>query len=151
MNIASDNVDLEQTMVPRKWNIKFIRQFMIIFGITSSSMDFLTFFILLVILKSSVIEFRTTWFVESVLTELIIIFIIRTTKRFYKSRPSNKLILSTVIMIIITSILPYLPFISLLGFTPLPIPYITAIIIITIFYVILTELVKFFFYKKFHF
>jgi Mg2+-importing ATPase len=151
VNIATDNVDQEQVIVPRKWNIKFVRRFMVIFGITSSLMDFVTFFILLFIFSASVTQFRTAWFIESTLTELFIIFIIRTRKRFYKSRPSKNLLIYSILVAIFTIFFPYLPLNSFLGFTPLPFVYMIAIILITISYIFLTELVKFFFYKKYQF
>jgi len=147
--ISSDKVDIEIKEKPRKWNIKRIRQFMLVFGILSSLFDYLTFIILLYVFNTTPEQFRTIWFLESVLTELLIIFIFRTRKIFYRSKPSKNLIISTVVVILIAFIMPYIPLNSILGFIPLSPLYFTIPVIITISYIILTELVKKYFYIKF--
>src|SRR5581483_10937796 len=86
--IASDAVDDEMVKKPRSWNIAYIRRFMFVFGMQSSFFDFATFAVLLYVFRTSQAFFRTAWFMESVLTQLLIFFIIRTAQPFFKSRPS---------------------------------------------------------------
>ena len=122
MTIASDNVDRELIAKPQRWNIRFLRDFMFTFGTISSVFDYLTFGLLLLVLNASQDEFRTAWFLVSVLTELLIMLVIRTRKPFFRSRPGKYLLISTVLVAGVTLILPYSPLSSLLGFTPLSLP-----------------------------
>ncbi|MBN9009952.1 MAG: magnesium-translocating P-type ATPase, partial [Rhizobiales bacterium] len=89
--IATDNVDAEQTRRPSRWNIAFVRRFMLTFGLVSSAFDFLTFGFLLFVLKATEATFQTGWFVESLVTQLAIVLVIRTRKAFWKSRPGRLL------------------------------------------------------------
>src|SRR5258706_2914796 len=146
--IASDNVDAEWVEKPRRWNTKFIRDYMILFGLVSSIFDFLTFGILLLIFHASAKEFRTGWFIESLLTELVIALVVRTRHLFFRSRPGNLLLVSTVIIIAITFILPSLPFDSIFGFIPLPAPLMLAMVGLIVLYMITTEIAKKYFYSK---
>ncbi len=146
--IASDNVDPEWVEKPRRWNTKFIRDYMILFGLVSSIFDFLTFGILLFIFRASPEEFRTGWFIESLMTELVIALVVRTRHLFFRSRPGKLLLVSTLIVIGITLVLPYLPFNSIFGFIPLPLPLILAVIGLTILYVISAEIAKKYFYSR---
>lgn len=148
ITIASDNVDREMTEKPRRWNTKFIRNYMILFGLVSSIFDFLTFGILLYVFRASPEEFRTGWFIESLLTELVIALVVRTRHLFFRSRPGKLLLISTLIFIAITLILPYLPFISVFGFVPLPAPLMLAMLGLTAFYVLATEVTKKVFYSR---
>ena len=145
--IASDNVDAEWVEKPRRWNTRFIRDYMILFGLVSSIFDFLTFGTLLFIFHASPVEFRTGWFIESLLTELVIALVVRTRHVFYKSRPGNLLLISTAIIIAITLILHYLPTDKLFGFVPLPASLMLAVLGLTMLYVIVTELAKKYFYS----
>ncbi len=149
MAIATDRVDRELVLRPRRWDIKFIRDFMVAFGAVSSLFDFLTFGTLLFILRATPDEFRTGWFLESVMTELLIVPVIRTWKPFYRSRPSRLLLVATAIVFGLTFTLPYFgPTSRLLGFSPLPLSFLILLIVITTLYLIASEMTKKFFYKR---
>ena len=148
ITIASDNVDPEMTDKPRRWNTKFIRNYMVVFGMVSSIFDFLTFGILLFLFRASPEAFRTGWFIESLLTELVIALVVRTRHLFFRSRPGKLLLLSTLIFIAIALVLPYLPFNKIFGFVPLPAPLMLTMIGLTAFYVLATEITKKFFYSR---
>lgn len=148
MAIATDSVDLDQLRRPQVWDIKFIRNFMIIFGIVSSIFDFLTFGALIFVLRSGAEEFRTGWFVESVMTEVLIIVVMRTWKPFYQSRLSRILLLAMILVLLITLALPYSPVSELLGFKPLALPSLILLGLITLLYVATSELAKRIFYSK---
>jgi len=146
--IAGDNVDPEWLAKPRRWNTTFIRNYMVLFGLVSSIFDFLAFGALLYLFHAAPTEFRTGWFIESLLTELVIALVVRTRHLFFRSRPGKLLLVSTLIIIAVTLILPYLPFISVFGFVPLPAPLMLAMIGLTALYVLVTELAKKFFYSR---
>ena len=148
MTIATDSVDRELVEKPRRWDIKFIRDFMIIFGMVSSVFDYLTFGTLLLIFRESPEQFRTGWFVESLMTELFIALVVRTRRPFFKSKPGKYLWTSTLLVAVTALVVPYLPFSALLGFTPLPIPALLALIFITGLYLIASEVAKKAFYKR---
>ncbi|HEY5555527.1 magnesium-translocating P-type ATPase [Acetobacterium sp.] len=147
MTIASDSVDNELIMKPRRWDIKFIRKFMLTFGLVSSLFDYLTFGVLIYLVQATEIQFRTGWFIESVVSAALIILVIRTRKPFYKSTPGKYLILTTFLIVIITFLLPYTPLAGLLGFQPLPIWVLLIILGIVACYIITAEIAKRFFYK----
>jgi Mg2+-importing ATPase len=121
---------------------------MILFGLVSSIFDFLTFGTLLIIFRASPEEFRTGWFIESLLTELVIALVVRTRHVFFRSRPGKLLLISTLIVVGITLILPYLPFSSVFGFIPLPAPLMLTVIGLTALYVICAEIAKMYFYSR---
>jgi Mg2+-importing ATPase len=146
--IAGDNVDPEWVEKPRRWNTAFIRNYMVLFGLVSSIFDFLAFGTLLYLFHASPEEFRTGWFIESLLTELVIALVVRTRHLFFRSRPGTLLLASTLIVIGITLVLPYLPFISVFGFVPLPAPLMLAMIGLTAMYVLVTEFAKKYFYSR---
>jgi Mg2+-importing ATPase len=146
--IASDRVDRDFLDRPRRWDIHFIRDFMVIFGIVSSAFDFLTFGFLLLILHATTDQFRTGWFLESVMTELLIMLVIRTRLPFFRSRPGTPLMIGTLIIAGITLILPYLPLSKSLGFTPLPISLVFGLLGIAALYIIATEFAKRVFYRR---
>ena len=148
MAIATDSVDSDQLEKPQVWNIKFIRNFMIVFGIVSSLFDFLTFAALVFVLKARPEEFRTGWFVESVMTEILIIAVLRTWKPFYKSRLSRPLLVSMILILIVTFALPYSPLSELLGFTPLTGRTMILLGMITLLYVAASEAAKRIFLRK---
>ncbi len=144
--IATDEVDPEMIAKPRHWDIHFIRDFMVLFGIVSSVFDYLTFGLLLLILHASPDQFRTGWFIESLMTELCVALVVRTRRVFFRSRPGRALLVSTVIVAILALAVPYLPFLNVLGFAPLP-PLIMAMIIgITLLYMLAVEITKKAFY-----
>ena len=148
VTIASDNVDPEMVEKPRRWNTKFIRNYMVLFGLVSSIFDFLTFGTLLFLFRASPEEFRTGWFIESLITELVIALVVRTRHLFFRSRPGTLLLASSLIFIGITLVLPYLPFISVFGFVPLPAPLMLTMLGLTMLYVLATELTKKYFYSR---
>ncbi|NLF00957.1 MAG: magnesium-translocating P-type ATPase, partial [Anaerolineales bacterium] len=147
MTIAGDSVDREWIEQPRRWNVKFIRDFMVTFGIISSVFDYLTFGALLLVVRATTDQFRTGWFLESVLTELLILLVIRTRKPFFRSKPSKYLLISALIIAGVTLILPYSPLSGILGFTPLPISSLLVLSAITVLYVAASELAKRRFYR----
>jgi Mg2+-importing ATPase len=142
MTIATDNVDRELVERPRRWDIKFIRDFMVTFGLVSSVFDFITFGALLLILRAGEKQFQTGWFVESLMTELMILLVVRTRRPLFKSRPGKYLWISTLLVAIATVLVPYLPFSRLLGFVPLPLPAMALLLGITVLYVAANEYVK---------
>ena len=146
--IASDNVDPEWVAKPRRWNTAFIRDYMVLFGLVSSVFDFLTFGVLLFIFHSTPEIFRTSWFLESLLTELVISLVIRTRRVFFRSRPGKLLLVGTLVFIGITLVLPYLPFSSIFGFIPLPLPLLLMMLGLTALYVVVTEITKKYFYSR---
>jgi Mg2+-importing ATPase len=148
MAIATDSVDSDQLRRPQVWDIKFIRDFMIIFGIVSSIFDFLTFGALIFVLRSGPEEFRTGWFVESVMTEILIILVMRTWKPFYKSRVSRTLLLAMILVLLVTLALPYSPLSELLGFRPLAVPSLILLGFITLLYIATSEIAKRIFYSR---
>jgi len=148
VTIASDKVDPEMVERPQRWNTRFIRNFMVLFGLVSSVFDFLAFGTLLFLFRASPEEFRTGWFIESLITELVIALVVRTRHPFFRSRPGTLLLASTLIFIGITLMLPYLPFISVFGFVPLPAPLMLTMLALTALYVLSTELTKMYFYSR---
>ncbi len=149
LTIASDNVDKEQLDKPGKWDLKFIRNYMVIFGIHSSLFDVITFLTLLYLLKVRESAFQTAWFIESILTELFILFIIRTHKNFFKSKPGSYLFLLSIIGLIITIALPYMPFANQFGLMPLPLTNLGAMLLIIAMYIATADLLKVWFFKKY--
>ncbi|GEM_PF-365199 len=148
MTIANDSVDRELVERPRRWNIQFIRDFMVTFGLASSVFDYLTFGTLLLVLRATADQFRTGWFLESVLTELLILLVIRTRRPFFKSRPGRYLLMATLIVAGVTVVLPYSPLNGLLGFISLSLPVLLILGAITVLYITSSELVKKAFYRR---
>jgi Mg2+-importing ATPase len=121
---------------------------MITFGIVSSVFDYLTFGLLLLILHATQVQFRTGWFLESVISASLIVLVIRSRKPSYKSKPGKYLLIATLSIVALTLILPYTPFAGVFGFSPLPVPFLLFIGLIILLYIITAELVKKVFYKK---
>lgn len=147
MMIAGDNVDDEFVAQPRRWDIGFIRRFMFIFGSLSSFFDFATFGLLLLVMKANQDLFHTGWFVESVLSAGMVVFMVRTRLSFRRSRPSRAMLVMTLLVAAITLALPYSPLAGLLGFQPLPAIYLVGIAGIILAYLIAAELTKRWFYR----
>ncbi len=147
MTISTDSVDPELTERPRRWDLRFMRDFMVTFGLLSSVFDYLTFGVLLVLLKASPAEFRTGWFVESVLSASMVVLIIRTRRPFLKSRPSTRLALATGGIAVATVALPYTPLGPLFQFTRLPPAFYPALGVVLVIYVLSAEAVKALFYR----
>jgi Mg2+-importing ATPase len=116
---------------------------MLVFGAVSSVFDFLTFGLLLWAFSASAELFRTGWFIESLLTELVIALVVRTRRPFFRSRPGRMLVVATVAVAALTFALPYLPFAGALGFTTPSAALMASLVAITCLYVGGTELTKY--------
>jgi Mg2+-importing ATPase len=147
MTIAGDRVDPELVSQPRRWSIGFIRNFMVTFGLLSSLFDFLTFGALLFLLHATVDQFRTGWFIESVVSASFVVLIIRTRRPFFSSRPSISLIVVTLLVGLFTFILPFSPLSETFGFTKIPTYFLVIIVVIVGTYIVAAELVKKIFYR----
>jgi Mg2+-importing ATPase len=141
-------VDPELVERPRRWDVRFIRDFMVTFGLVSSVFDYLTFGMLLLVVHATQDQFRTGWFLESVLTELLILLVIRTQRPFFRSRPGRYLAFSALVVAGVTLALPFSPLKGLLGFTPLPLSLLLVLLGITVLYVITSEVAKRSFYRR---
>jgi Mg2+-importing ATPase len=147
IGIADDSVDPELVERPERWDMRFIGRFMIEFGLLSSVFDLLTFGPLLTVFAAAPPLFRTAWFIESMLTELVIALVVRTRRPFYRSRPGKVLVASTALLVPLTFIIPWLPRAALLGFEPIPFGVAVALVGITILYVLASEIGKHLFYR----
>ncbi|WP_246703438.1 magnesium-translocating P-type ATPase [Rhizobium sp. P28RR-XV] len=149
MAIATDRVDRQQVRRPRRWDIRAIQRFMIFFGPVSSLFDFVTFGFLLFVVNVTTSQFRTAWFVESLITQLVTMLIVRTTLAAWKDRPGPLLLWSTVVITLIALVLPYFPLVAgIFDFTPLPIPLLGGLIAISAIYAAALELVKRFYFRQ---
>lgn len=148
MTIAWDSVDPELVSHPRRWSINFIRDFMVIFGLLSSIFDYLTFGVLLFLLHASVNQFRTGWFIESVVSASMVVLIIRTRRPFFRSRPGRYLLITTALVALATFALPYTPLSGPFGFTAMPAYFLLIVIVIVAVYAALAEVAKRFFYRR---
>jgi len=142
MMIAGDNVDAELVAAPRRWDIGAVRRFMVVFGSISSAFDFATFGVLLLVFRSGAELFRTGWFVESLLTELAVLLVLRTRRPAFSSKPGRGLAISAGLIAIVALAMPFLPHADLLGFVPLPGAVLAALLVITACYVAISEWVK---------
>jgi Mg2+-importing ATPase len=149
LGLADDNVDPELVDRPRRWDMKFIGWFMLDFGILSSLFDFLMFAALLWLFAASPLLFRTGWFTESLMTELAIALVVRTRRPFFRSQPGFLLLALTIIVIVLTFVLPYLPFAGYLGFAAMPGGVLALIMGVTVLYVLAAEVAKASFYLRF--
>jgi Mg2+-importing ATPase len=141
--IPTDHVDEEQLRRPSHWDIAFIRRFMIFFGPLSSVFDFLTFGVMLWVFHSGPAQFRSGWFVESLATQTLVIFAIRTRRiPFFRSHPSLPLVLAALGVVAIGTALPATPLAHLLGFAPLPIAFFAALAAMVAGYLALIEVGK---------
>ena len=154
LTIATDTVDPEMVDHPRRWDIAFIRRFMVVFGLLSSVFDYLTFAALTLLLHSSGLSFanyamtwRTGWFVESVISASMIVLVIRTKRVFYKSRPSMYLVGMTALVAVVVIVLPYTQLGTLLGFRPFPAYFYPLLLTIMLLYIASAELAKKLFYR----
>ncbi|MDD4858573.1 MAG: magnesium-translocating P-type ATPase, partial [Candidatus Krumholzibacteria bacterium] len=147
MTIATDFVDRELMERPRRWDIKFIRRFMLTFGLVSSIFDFLTFGLLMFVMHASAAQFRTGWFLESVVSATLIVLVIRTRKPFFASRPGAQLSLATLLVIAATLALPFTPLARLFGFEPLGATFVLLLAGVVALYVASAEIAKRIFYR----
>ena len=151
MTIATDSVDSEMVEQPRRWDIKFIRNFMLTFGLVSSVFDYLTFGVLLFILHATTDQFRTGWFMESVISASVIVLVIRSQRSFFKSMPGKYLLIATLLIVAITLIFPFTSLAGLFGFRPLPFSFLLVLGVILVLYIIIAEMMKRVFYKRVRF
>jgi Mg2+-importing ATPase len=148
LSVTTDHVDQAQLERPGKWNLKLIRNYMLVFGIHSSVFDLITFLTLFHVLKVKSSDFQSGWFIESVLSEIFIIFIIRTHQNFFKSKPGKYLFILGSVALILTIGLPYMPFAQDIGLSPLAPITLGAMLIIVTTYIITADLLKVWFFKK---
>ena len=142
LTISTDRVDQSQLQKPQKWDIQLIKRFMIIFGIQSSLFDFFTFGLLLWVFKTGAGQFQTSWFLESVLTEIGVLFLLRTRGSVFQSKPSRALMLAGLLTLCLALALPYCWLGSLVGLQPLPLPLLLSMIGIALLYGLIFETTK---------
>jgi Mg2+-importing ATPase len=147
MTIATDTVDAEMVEQPRRWDTRFIRNFMMTFGLVSSVFDYATFGVLY-LLGATPLLFRTAWFIESVVSASLIVLVVRTRKPFFLSRPSRSLTLATCLVVVATVLIPYTPLAGVFGFTPLGLRYLGALVVVVVLYIVTAELAKRAFYRR---
>jgi Mg2+-importing ATPase len=149
MTIPTDRVDDEQLARPSHWDIAFVRKFMIRFGPISSLFDFATFAVMLWGFHASAELFRSGWFVESLATQTLIVFVIRTRRvPFLRSRPSRALLLSVLAVVAVGAVIPQSPVNDLLGFAPLPVTFFAVLIAFVATYLVLVEVAKWAFFRS---
>jgi Mg2+-importing ATPase len=152
--IPTDHVDPDLLLRPKRWKIDFIRNFMLILGPISSLYDFLTFGILLwgfhalSLGKHGEMLFHTGWFVESLVTQTLVVFVIRTAGNPFKSLPSKQLLGAVLLIVAVSIVLPYTGFGRMIGFIPLKPIIVFAILLLTLTYMWVVQLVKVWFYQK---
>ena len=142
MTIATDRVDHEQLRHPQKWDTRRVRTFMVVFGLVSTVFDMVTFATLRLAFTSTETMLRSGWFVESTLTELAVMLVLRTRRTSWRSRPSNALLGTSIVVAVITFSLPYTPVASDLGMEGLPLRVIVSLVAITLVYILITEAIK---------
>jgi len=149
--IPTDNVDPEYLAVPRRWDIGNLTKFVILIGPISSIFDYATYFTMLYVFDcwNNAPLFQAGWFVESLLTQTLIIHIIRTARiPFLESRASTPLIATTIIIVAIGGAIPYTPLGTTLGFAPLPPLYWACVAAMMLAYAVLTHFVKMWFVRR---
>jgi Mg2+-importing ATPase len=142
ITIPSDRVDESYLRRPQRWDVRVIRDFMLFIGPISSVFDFLTFFILLRVFHANERLFHTGWFVESLATQTLVLFIIRTMANPFRSRPSAALTVTTLAIAGLGLLLPLTPIATVLGFTPLPASYFAFLVPATLAYLGLVDIAK---------
>ncbi|WP_297813773.1 magnesium-translocating P-type ATPase [uncultured Finegoldia sp.] len=147
LQIASDSVESDWIENPVKWDMNFIKKFMIIFGITSSVFDYVTFFFLLKIFDSDEQLFQTGWMLESVISAMVVMLIVRTARPIFKSKPNKKLVAAIIGVAIILIAIIYSPINTYLGLVQLPIKAFAALMSVSLIYALTAEILKKNFYK----
>ncbi len=148
--IPTDNVDRSYVDSPKRWDMDFIKKFILIFGPISSLFDFLTFFILLFIFSAQAALFQTAWFIESICTQTLVIFVIRTKViPFYRSKPSRFLMASTFLVVFVACILPFTSLGSIFGFVHPPLSFYAVLAGLVAGYLVLVEVAKRWFYHRY--
>ena len=148
LTIATDRVDQAWIEEPHRWDVRFIRSFMLVFGPLSSLFDFLTFGVLLVLLRASPVEFRTGWFMESVVSAAMIVLVLRTRASLLHSRPSRALVLATALVAVSAVALPFTPLGGVLGFSRIPLTFVAIMFVVVLAYGVSAELAKRWFYPR---
>lgn len=146
--IPFDNVDRESTLAPGQWNLRHILKFMLLMGPLSSVFDFLLFFIMLKVIKTPASLFQTGWFMESLATQILIIFVIRTHKPIFQSKPHRFLIILSTLLVSLGLFIPYTPLGSYLGFVPVSFHFFMMLVGVVLVYLACAEKIKLWFYKK---
>ncbi len=147
--ISTDNVDAAQIERAQRWNLAEVRSFMLVFGIASTAFDLVTFAVMLEVFKASEATFQTGWFVVSLLTELVVVLVLRTRLPFYRSRPSRLLLWATLAVILLALALPFTGALATaFSFVPLSPTILLASVAIVVAYVVTTELLKIWFYRR---
>jgi Mg2+-importing ATPase len=147
MGIAADRVDAHWERTPHRWNLRLVGRAMLVFGLTSTCFDLLTFAALLGVAAGAE-EFRTGWFVESLLTEVWVLFVVRTDRPFWRSRPAPFLVWSGAAVMLAAIALPYSPVATAMGFVPMPPDVLGLILAITAAYIVVSETSKRWFYRR---
>ena len=142
VTIPTDHVDASFLVKPQRWDGGLIRRFMLVIGPLSSVYDFVTFFVLLHVFRADEALFHTGWFVESLATQTLVLFVIRTAGSPFKSRPSTALTGTTFTIVTVALVLPFTPFAAPLGFVPLPAGFFAFLAVMIVTYLLLVEMVK---------
>jgi Mg2+-importing ATPase len=149
LSIPTDRVDVEALARPAAWDLRYIRRFMSIFGPISSIFDFVTFYVMLSLLHAGHVEFRTGWFVESIATQTLVVYVIRTRRvPFFKSRPSVTMILVPTGAALVGALLPYSGLAHLFGFSVLPTKFFLLLFGMVVLYLVLVEAAKHWFFQS---
>jgi len=147
--IPTDRVDEEALARPAAWDLKYIRRFMALFGPISSIFDFATFYVMLALLHAGHVEFRTGWFVESIATQTLVIYVIRTRRvPFFRSRPSKSMLLVPTGAALVGALLPYTGLAHLFGFSVLPTKFFLLLFGMVAIYLVLVEAAKVWFFRR---
>jgi P-type Mg2+ transporter len=149
--LPTDKVDSELTIKPKKWDMRLVRDFMLVFGPISSLFDYLTFGVLWFVYHAQPELFRTGWFIESLATQILVIYVIRTVRSPWLSRPSRGLAVSTLSALAVGMILPLTPANRFLGFAPPPPILYVFLVAAVIAYLVLVEIGKRWFFRHHHF
>lgn len=147
--IPKDEVDEEYLSRPRHWDMKFIRNFMLTVGPVSSLFDFLTFYVMLVVFQAGESLFQTGWFIESIATQVLVIFIIRTRRNPFKSRPHPWLTVTSLTVVVLAIALPFTPVGAYFGLTPPPLMFFLVLAVMVLVYLTAVEGMKRWFYGRF--
>ena len=147
LQIASDSVDEDWLKRPVKWDMKFIKKFMVLFGIISSVFDYLTFAVLLFVFKANEGLFHTGWMLESIISAMVVMIIVRTARPVFASRPNSKLLIAIVGVALALLAIIYSPINIYLGLISLPIKLLLALLGVSLIYALTAEILKKSFYK----
>ena len=147
--IPLDQVDDDYLSHPRHWDLKFIRNFMLIMGPVSSAFDFLTFYIMLTVFHAGEMLFHTGWFIESMASQVLVIFIIRTRRNPFRSRPNPWLVVCSITVVAVAVLLPFSAVGERLGFVAPPALFFIILTVMLAFYLLAVEGMKQWFFHHF--